>query len=305
MSAESSNIRTHFTQNRIKQSRNWCFTVDNWTLGDLGSQAEGFKALPGLKGICFQYEEGEQGMKHLQCFVSFNSSINWTTCMNRIKNALLEGYPNNLREARNVVAAYQYCKKEASRIAGPIEIGSLPSTRKRKVETRVIVTDLFTYPCSEWQQFIIDLYVSTPSNRLVYWFYDKDGCTGKTVLARHLYLKYNDVLYVNGKASDMKCAVAKHCENGGSMHMLICNIPRTQSEVGLDSLINGLEQLKDAIFFSGKYESGMCCIEYFHMVVLANIPPPVDSLSTDRWYIREIRGHQMFARPNVGGGIYQ
>ena len=52
------------------------------------------------------------------------------------------------------------------------------------------------------------IYGQKPDRRSIHWFYDKIGCKGKH-LAIHLCLKYpNQVLYVTGKASDVKYGVS-------------------------------------------------------------------------------------------------
>ena len=50
-----------------------------------------------------------------------------------------------------------------------------------------------------------------------------------------------------------------------------------------------LEQIKNAIFFSGKYQSGMVasCIPP-NVVVFANTPPNTKMMSEDRWRIYKI-----------------
>lgn len=49
-----------------------------------------------------------------------------------------------------------------------------------------------------------------------------------------------------------------------------------------------LEQIKNGIFFCGKYESKMVVMNIPHVVVFANEPPEQSSLSADRWEIQEI-----------------
>lgn len=49
-----------------------------------------------------------------------------------------------------------------------------------------------------------------------------------------------------------------------------------------------LEAIKDGIFFSTKYESGMVVFDSPHVVVFANFPPDRTQLSADRWRITNI-----------------
>ncbi|WP_445772356.1 hypothetical protein, partial [Rheinheimera sp.] len=207
-------------------------------------------------------------------------------------------YPNNLKAARNPAAAAMYCitkNKSGEFLSDPFIIGDIPKLTNKRKSPEESVEDYFLLPAAKWQQFVIDLYDTEPDQRTIYWLYDKVGATGKTMLARHLCIKHpKEVLYLNGKASDMKFAVAKSVEANQHLRMVICNIPRTQAELGLPTLLNGLEQLKDGIFFSGKYESGMVLTNYFHLVVLSNEAPAYEALSKDRWYVREIKEGDLF-----------
>lgn len=278
-------------------SRNWSFTVDNWDK-ETHQSAPGFSTL-NPKGAVWRLEKGESGLIHLQCFICWNNSKTWSATKNLLLSVLGDKYPNNLQVARNPAAAAMYCitkNKKGEFLSDPFIYGDIPKlTNKRKSPENSSIKDYYLLPAPKWQQFVLDLYEQEPDNRTIYWLYDKVGATGKTMLARHLCIKHpKEVLYLNGKASDMKFAVAKAVEANQNLRMVICNIPRTQAELGLPTLLNGIEQLKDGIFFSGKYESGMVLTNYFHLLVLSNEAPDYASLSRDRWYVREIKDGDLY-----------
>lgn len=49
-----------------------------------------------------------------------------------------------------------------------------------------------------------------------------------------------------------------------------------------------IESVKDGIFFSGKYESGMTIFNQPHIICFANFAPDIGKMSSDRWKIFEL-----------------
>lgn len=94
-----------------------------------------------------------------------------------------------------------------------------------------------------------------------------------------------------GKAEDMKHAVARWREICGHYPvMIIVDIARADKPTK-DSY-KALEALKNGIFFSGKYESGM--VNSYgspHVFVFANFEPEWEYFSQDRWKVYEIINH--------------
>jgi hypothetical protein len=82
--------------------------------------------------------------------------------------------------------------------------------------------------------------------------------------------------------------VAKHLqvEDTNADHLiLIFDLQRAKE----DYIPYGtIEQLKNGIFFSGKYEASTHVINSPHVICFANYPPDKYKLSADRWNIIEI-----------------
>lgn len=101
-----------------------------------------------------------------------------------------------------------------------------------------------------------------------------------------------------GKTADILHALAKHYSedyqkkmwksNKGwkPIRVVFMDVPRRQ---GNKINYNALESLKNGLFFSTKYESGMVRCAVPHIVVFANSPPDEGALSADRWDIHEIK----------------
>ena len=47
----------------------------------------------------------------------------------------------------------------------------------------------------------------------------------------------------------------------------------------------GIEEIKNGIFYNTKYESGMVLFDSPHIIIFANFPPEEGKLNADRWNI--------------------
>lgn len=132
-----------------------------------------------------------------------------------------------------------------------------------------------------WQLDVIALIEDEPDDRKIYWFWEEDGKFGKSALCRYLAIK-RGALVIGGKAADMKSAIATM-----DIKPTVCvmDIPRSVEHLSY----TGIEEIKNGVFFSSKYESGMVKMNSPHFIVLANCKPDVSKLSADRWVIRNIR----------------
>ena len=171
--------------------------------------------------------------------------------------------------ADNIKACMLYCSKVDTREGETYVKGWKLPEKIEDIEPR------------GWQKDIIDIILKKPDKRTVYWFWEPHGGIGKTVLAKHICLNY-DAIYVGGKAADVKCAIAS-MEN--KPKIVIWDIPRCMEDY---VSYQGIEEVKNGIFFSGKYESGMVIYNCPHVICLANFPPELEKLSMDRWVMKRI-----------------
>jgi hypothetical protein len=179
-----------------------------------------------------------------------------------------------------------YCSKEETR-TGSI-YANIDYAKYKKGKKRVKLVDpLDGKELFSWQNDVINLIDTAPDDRTVYWFWDGAGCTGKTALAKHICIMHSDAIYISGSAKDMEYGIAQYMEkNGFGPRVCILNIPRSK-----ENFVSwaGIEEIKDGILFSKKYESRMLMFNSPHVIVFANTPPDESRLSRDRWRIREIQ----------------
>lgn len=135
-----------------------------------------------------------------------------------------------------------------------------------------------------WQAEIIEICKGAVDDRKIYWYWESGGCTGKSTLTKHLVMKYN-AYSVLGKGADIKCGLAVRLETQ-DVDIVIYDIPRVQKNCVSYSSI---EEIKNGLMYSTKYESGMCIFNPPHIIIFANEHPKLDdTLSSDRWVIVKI-----------------
>ena len=214
------------------------------------------------KEFVFQEELSDTGYKHYQgCF-----SLARKERLQAVKN-LIGFHDIHLETCKNWGASKLYCSKKETRIGNVytedscwVDIPEL--TEKWQLELRDFLTN------------------NKPDPRTVIWFYDKHGGKGKTTFTKHLVLTNNDVFVCcNGKTADIACAIKRNPK------IVIMDLPRT-----METYVNysAIENLKNGMIFSSKYESNLKIFNNPHVVIFANFKPNEDALSADRWDIREL-----------------
>lgn len=145
------------------------------------------------------------------------------------------------------------------------------------------------FPVSEWMQEVLDLCKEkTHHPRKVFWYWSFEGSVGKSTLVRHICIRYpNRALVVGGNAHDIKAALAiLDQKKKVQPDLIFLDLPRSARHP-VD--YGGIEEVKNGLFFSGKYESGMVMLKKFPLVVVfSNYAPSLAMLSEDRWVVKRI-----------------
>ena len=135
-----------------------------------------------------------------------------------------------------------------------------------------------------------------PNDRTIYWFWEQTGNVGKTSFAKYTAV-HSGSLIVSGKGNDMKYGIIKYKEKHGvAPRIVIIDIPRSIKDYVSYS---GIEEIKNGLFFCGKYESDMCVFNSPHVICFSNSPPDTSKFSKDRWCIYEIVNNKLAQRPNT------
>lgn len=244
---------------RCNAAKRWAFTAYQLTAPELKSLIEDEGEYIFGEEICPKTERF-----HLQGYIEFH-----TKCrpLEKIKIGSIHWEKAKGDKKSNI----KYCSKS----------GNYHTNMKIPKPIKDPLEGLELY---KWQKDIIEIVKGEPDDRKIYWCWEKEGCKGKTSLAKHLCLKYN-ALYVAGNNADMKFAISACLELEKEIDIVILDIPRTKE--GFVSY-TGMEEIKNGIFFSSKYESGMKIFNIPHFICLANFEPDITKLSKDRWHIINI-----------------
>lgn len=140
-----------------------------------------------------------------------------------------------------------------------------------------------TLELSRWQKEMQTILTGPVDPRAVYWLYEKEGNFGKSQYTEYL-VRNHEALVLSGKGHDMKHAVE-------GQKVILFDLSRTQEDFISWQTV---EEIKNGVFFSGKYDSGQKVFDRPHVVLFANFPPPYEkdgkaTLSFDRWRVYELR----------------
>lgn len=238
-----------------------------------------------LKPVCkefyYQLEKGENGFIHYQGCISLKNKEYMPTVKNMMgrNDVHLEG-------VRCWSASKNYCGKAETKVLGPWSHSTV------WIQT---ITDL--YP---WQEHVVDMIKEDCSNdRKIHWFYDNEGCKGKSALSKYLYVRYNATVVNNGAFSDLAYSLPDNPK------IVVFNLPRS-----LEKKVNysAIEAIKDGMIFSGKYESKTKVFNSPHVLIMANFMPNLEALSKDRWMIHNLgeeMTHEEFIAYELHNNIYK
>lgn len=244
----------------------WSNYPDNW---------KDDKIVPDfMQGGCIGYIIGEEicpttGTPHLQGYAEFKTKIRWTSFKNLPKG--IEWQPRGKFATRQ--NNLDYCSKEGKFISW----GTCQIVPKYTINIELRM----------WQQQIVRKIDREPDDRTIEWYWEPNGCAGKTTFQKWIYLNYEGVVVLSGKATDMKNGIIAYEEKNKKLpKIVLINIPRCQDTDHVSW--QGIEEIKDMFFYSGKYEGGMVCGPNPHVIIFSNESPPEHKMSGDRWNIVEI-----------------
>lgn len=258
---------------RINPAKQWAFTMNNYP--------ENWKELIVADGAKFVFlfaglEIGDEGTPHLQGYLESDKKVRpIETCQEWSKKCHWE-IAGKRAKSRSPKWIRQcnvgYCTKD-----GKWENFGQEMPRLQK-EMDLLKPEQF-YP---WQKRLYDALMEKPDNRTILWLWEETGNVGKSAFCKYLCCK-KDALLCSGKAADMKYMIVETNKKDGIFPEIVCfDVPR--SSLGYISY-TGMEEIKNGLFASTKYESAMCAMPNPHVVVFANERPDVSKMSGDRWVV--------------------
>lgn len=263
MSTISSNSSTGKSGNtkQISPSKHWVFTLNNHTENDINFLMD----CSSIDQLSMQEETGESGTPHLQGYLKFKTKL-------RPLSVFGKQFKAHWEKCRNVQKAIEYTQKSETR-TGMIYLRGIKRWRPLKCLKKEQLYD--------WQRNIVDQIEHEADDRTINWLWEDIGNVGKSALVRYLVI-HHDALLVSGKGADIKYLISQQKQ---APDIIIYDIPRTA-----ESYINytALEEVKNGVFCSSKYESRMFVMNPPHIFCFANFEPNYSAVSADRWVVTEI-----------------
>ncbi len=250
------------------QRKNWFFTWNNYN-GEHSIQT----LIDKFDSICtkyvFQEEIGKNGTPHLQGCIELKNRARFSEfCLDK----KIHWEITKMKENAEI-----YCSKMDTRAGRTFSKGII-----MKEEVEIITED----EMNEFQKTIVLEIKEKPKHRIINWVVDRVGGRGKSNLCKYLCIK-EGALMLCGKASDMKCGIAAWKNKKKNYpRIILIDCPRTFDVNYLS--YTGLEEIKNACFFSPKYESDMVYGNRPHIYIFSNELPDTEKLTSDKWRIMDL-----------------
>lgn len=271
VSGVSDNERAGNTRETARsRSRIWVFTYNNPSVSGVSAVSWGqLLESAGADRYIFQLEQGVSGTEHFQGVVSFRNQVSFSTLRQ------LDGSVHWER-CKNFRASIAYCsKRDDTYRAGPWRLGIDEPIQPIQPVIALRV----------WQANIVSFIEQQlgggVDDRRIVWLCDDVGGLGKTFLAKYLIRERRTwfTAYCNGRAADVKCAIAKLVGANRSPRLVLFDLNRCNEHFSYEAI----ESVKNGLFFSGKYESAMVTYDVPVVLVFSNTVPDFSKLSADRW----------------------
>lgn len=250
------------------------------------------------KDYIFQLEEGkEEGFIHYQGYLHLEHRAYSKVLAVHLQNLGLNGVEIRPCSNEGKSALKSYCMKKDTRLAGPWFKDPVKGRKLiRAVEDQEHIEeykgeDLPKYEgLLPWQRSTVDMVKMKPDRRTIYWFYDKYGRAGKTMLAKFLMVYHRATLGAWSDSASMLYAVAKGVESGRGK-IFVFNLTRSKPKLfSCDDLYSTLESIKDGAILSTKYDSKPLAFPPPWVLVFSNKKPSRSALSKDRIKVIQLDG---------------
>lgn len=244
----------------------WIFTYNNYTRGNLDLMLQWLDYGTEVR-YWINEEEGEiTHTKHLQGTLHFKNVMRYQTLRNK--------FPIYWKPVKSMEASITYCCKSETRIG----INIVKESFEKKLIEKKFKTKLYE-ELYDWQKQVLTIIEAEPDDRIIHWFWEPVGCSGKTTIVKYILKHYNNATYSCACKSADILSIADEDKN---IYML--NFTRTQEGF---APYTALEQLKDGLISDSKLKKKSINIimDPPHVIVFANWPPDQTKLSEDRWRV--------------------
>ena len=293
------------------RSNRICFTLNNYTDEEC-RLLENFCKTSGIVYAIIGKEKGKSGTPHLQGFIHLATSrmkardgnvSNWKSMCPGLQRAHLESAYGSDQDSQ------AYCSKDADiliEVNTPAESASVWEKLVKcqsmeeacdvspehfvkyyhqlekiveKNNTPVDVAPNQLYP---WQIMVLRKLICQDKRKVLF-VVDFDGDKGKTELTKYLMCRFGAFFSTGGRLPDLQHTFSKH----RNCRFAAFDLPRARDFYPYEFM----EQLKNGMFHSPKYNSKNVTFNPVQVVVFMNSEPDRTQLSKDRYdviYLRDI-----------------
>ncbi len=256
------------TKTLISPAIRWSLTWNNYTEEDIKWIQDIIKEA--CRFAIIAKEVGDEGTPHLQGYIEF-----------RVKHRPFEVFKTTKihweKSNKTKLINVNYCSKQDK------EPWIYP---KNEVVYTIKQENMY-----DWQLEVLEWIDDAPDDRTVYWVIGSEGGEGKTSFQKYLAV-HKSAFILGGKAADIRNAICDRYQKTGKTPELVCvNIPKSYNKDYLS--YEGFENIKDACFYSGKYEGGMVVGNPPHLIIFSNEAPDTSKMSADRWSIWNIQNKKL------------
>lgn len=264
----------------------WYFTWNNYPPSAKDLLTREFSK---YKYICGFEVGAKKGTPHVQGFVDFGNTKKKFNTLIKINKKIHWKKFYGFKEI-----GIRYCAKDGK------YFGNLQPIEDKLTWKKLCLMLYEDIKWKGWQSEIIEsvkAYGRTPlrlpelrkaiDSRTINWYWEPTGNCGKTFVYKYMYLTERCVL-ANGNKTDVFHNMAKWLDdNKPGLFTVVLNYSREEECHNVHWGL--LENLKDGIFLSGKYEGRNCLFPAPKIIIFANYAPKFCKLSDDRLIVKEIK----------------
>lgn len=216
------------------------------------------------------------GTKHLQIYLECKSQI-WNTSLLKFTDKWHIEKAKGNRDSNLI-----YCSKDnnfETNFKSPILFPKI-------INNKIIEDEYKNVNWKPWQMNVLDILKSKPNNRTIHVFVDPIGNVGKSYLCKYIAITFHDVIICDGKKDNIFNQVKTTMDSCIVPRIILLDVPRSNRDFINYGVI---EQLKNGLIYSGKYEGGKCIFPIPHVLIFTNEIVDLNKMSRDRWIIHNIK----------------
>lgn len=257
-----------------KRTRRWVFTWNNYP----ETWYTSISTILAPLGIVHCQQEDE-GTPHIQGRIEFKDAKSFDAVCKLICKEI------HWEIELDKKASIKYCTDKNKRKGIMYTNDSLFENEKQ--DAPIIREPEVEFKFNNWQQELFTILTTEVVHaRKIFWYYDFKGNTGKSTFAKYFFNNYSNVMYCSAsKGNDIKYSIMNRHKEGKKNDFIFFDFTRSTENYISYQVI---EEVKNGIVFSGKYESETITFKTPQVIIFANFYPDTKKLSQDRWIIKRL-----------------